>query len=179
MYHPAPATPAEFAAGFSDEDFEFIEVRNVGPSNVELTDVRFTKGIDFDFPAGTMLATGAVTLVVKNAAAFALRYGSGKPVAGSYGTDALSNGGERLKLSYGAGTTIRDFTYGTVAPWPPEADGAGYSLVLKQPSTLPDHASRLELAIEPPPRRQPGRARRPPLRAVGGRAWCQRPRRQP
>lgn len=140
MYHPSPATSAEFAAGFGNEDFEYIELRNVGTGNLDLSDVRFTKGVDFDFPPGTMLAAGAFTLVVKNAAAFAMRYGPGKPIAGSYGSDSLNNAGERVKLSYGAGTTIRDFTYGLIAPWPTGASGTGYPLVLKLPSTLPNHA---------------------------------------
>ncbi|MFN0129829.1 MAG: lamin tail domain-containing protein [Verrucomicrobiales bacterium] len=140
MYHPPAATPAEFAAGFSDGDFEFIELRNVGATPLDLTDVRFTKGVDFDFPPGFTLAAGAVTLVVKNPAAIALRYGPGLSIAGSYAPDSLSNGGEQLKLSYGAGTAIRDFVYGTTDPWPAPADGAGYALVLKQPATLPDHA---------------------------------------
>jgi hypothetical protein len=140
MYHPPPATPEEFAAGFTDQDFEFIELRNVGPGELDLTDVRFTKGVDFDFPPGFTLAPGAVTLVVKNAEAFARRYGTGLPVAGSYGPDSLANAGERLKLSYGAGTAIREFQYGTADPWPPEADGGGYSLVLMRPETLPDPA---------------------------------------
>lgn len=140
MYHPSPVTPAEFAAGFSDEDFEFIELRNVAATSIDLTDVRFTKGVDFDFPAGFTLASGAATLIVKNSAAFTMRYGAGRPVAGSYAPDSLSNGGELLKLSYGAGTPIREFVYGTVDPWPSSADGQGYSLVLKRPTTLPDHA---------------------------------------
>ena len=33
MYHPAPPTAAELAAGyFDDDDFEFIEVTNISPS---------------------------------------------------------------------------------------------------------------------------------------------------
>jgi hypothetical protein len=78
--------------------------------------------------------------VVKNTAAFTMRYGAGKPIAGSYGSDSLSNAGEELKLSYGAGTAIRDFTYSDAAPWPIGADGTGYSIVLRLPYTLPDHA---------------------------------------
>ncbi len=139
MYHPAPVTPAEFAAGFGDEDFEFIEVRNVSATSVDLTDVRFTKGIDFDFAPGTTLAAGAATLVVKNVAAFTLRYGTGKPVAGPYLDGTLKNEGEEIKLSYGT-TAIRSFIYNSDATWPTDTDGTGYSLILKLPSALPDHA---------------------------------------
>src|SRR4029434_820362 len=79
------------------------------------------------------LAAGANALVVKNVAAFTMRYGAGQPIAGSYGSDSLSNGGEEIKLSYGAGTAIRDFIFSDAAPWPTTADGAGYSLVRRFP----------------------------------------------
>ncbi|MEO8350861.1 MAG: lamin tail domain-containing protein [Chthoniobacteraceae bacterium] len=136
MYHPAPVTQAEFAAGFTAEDFEYLELRNVSATPIDLTDVRFTKGIDFDFAPGTMLAAGASVLVVKNADAFNLRYGSGRPIAGSYGGGSLMNSGEEIKLSYGIGTAIREFTYGDTAPWPTSPDGEGYSLVRRFPENL-------------------------------------------
>jgi hypothetical protein len=158
MYHPAPPTPAEFAAGYGDEDFEFIELRNVGATSLDLTDVRFTKGVDFDFTPGYTLAAGAACLVVKNTAAFTLRYGAGKPIAGSYDSDSLSNDGEQLKLSYGAGTAIRDFTYEIVPSWPVGADGTGYSIVLRLPHTVPDHALPANWRLGHTPGGNPGGA---------------------
>ncbi len=103
---------------------------------IDLTDVRFTMGIDFDFAPGTMLAVGASILVVKNVDAFNMRYGSGRAIAGSYGSYSLMNSGEEIKLSYGIGTAIRDFTYGDTAPWPTSPDGDGYSLVRRFPENL-------------------------------------------
>jgi len=134
MYHPAGG----------NEDLEFIEVMNIGPLEIDLTPVRFTKGIDFDFAGSaiTTLAPGARVLVVRRLAAFQAAYGTGLPVAGEYWANDennLSNLGERVKLSYGTGITLRDFTYGQLPPWPSSADGAGASLVLIEPATLPDH----------------------------------------
>ncbi len=141
MYHPLAPTLQEQALGYTEESFEYLELRNVGTASVDLTDVRFTKGADFDFPAGTMLQAGGSTLVVANVAAFNFRYGSGKPIAGAWeGGDFLSNGGEEIKLSFGAGETIIDFTYDDIAPWPEEADTLGYSLVLIAPETRPNPA---------------------------------------
>lgn len=140
MYHPPDPTPTEAGQGWAEEDFEYIEVRNVGALPVDLTDVRFTKGIDFNFPNGFVLQPGANTLVVRNATAFASRHGAGKPIAGQWDpTDSLSNGGEQLKLSFGAGTPIIDFTYDDISPWPTSPDGSGASLVLIRPETRPDH----------------------------------------
>jgi hypothetical protein len=104
--------------------------------------VHFTGGVDFDFGSSLvrLLGPGQRALVVKNPAAFEARYGAGLPVAGSWGTKNLSNGGERLTLSYGDGVAIHDFVYDDVAPWPSAADGDGPSLVLADPATRPDHA---------------------------------------
>ncbi len=148
-YHPAPPTPAEAAVNPDPEAYEWIELMNVGTAPLDLTPVRFTKGIDFDFSASsvTILAPGQRVLVVRNLAAFTARYGTslgGTPIAGAWQVgDALSNSGEQLKLSYGAGTAIRDFFYDDNGPWPDGADGSGHALVLTNPSTLPEHANPL------------------------------------
>jgi hypothetical protein len=141
MYHPTGPTPQETALGYEEDDFEYIELRNVSATSVDLTDVRFTKGVDFDFTAGATLAAGASILVVRNIAAFNYRYGSGKPIAGSYGPDSLKNLGEEIKLSFGAGTKILAFDYSPLPAWPVEADTMGYSLVLIAPETRPDPSS--------------------------------------
>ena len=75
------------------------------------------------------------------------RYGispGGTLVAGAWEeTDALSNSGEQLKLSFGASAGIRDFIYDDKGQWPDGADGTGYSLVLANPGTLPDPVNPL------------------------------------
>lgn len=138
MYHPAAPD-----SGFAENDYEYVELVNISPSlTLDLTNVRFTKGVDFDFggSAITSLAPRARVLIVKNAAAFTLRHGAGKPIAGEWDPlDNLSNTSEEVKLSFGAGAEIHSFTYADVAPWPAKADQGGYSLVLKNPSSRPDH----------------------------------------
>ena len=122
-------------------DYEFIELKNIGKMPLDLTDVRFTKGIDFDFPTGTMIEPDGILLVVRNETVFESRYGTGLPVAGEWESgDNLSNAGEQVKLSFGAGTAIRDFSYLDIAPWPTSPDTAGYSLTLRNPESAPDHA---------------------------------------
>ena len=120
-----------------NDDLEFLELFNAGDTALDLTNVRFTKGIDFDFENGTTLAPGAFILVVKNRAAFEAEYGPGLPLAaGEYqgnASDSLSNGGELLKLSLGT-LAIHELEYGDQTPWPSTADGNGYSLVLAHTS---------------------------------------------
>ncbi|MGI8602247.1 MAG: lamin tail domain-containing protein [Verrucomicrobiales bacterium] len=140
MYHPAGPTSAEQALGFNEDDFEFVELRNVAATAVDLTDVRFTKGINFDFPPATVIAPGGYLLVVRNQAVFESRYGTGLPIAGASPDDRLSDNGEEIKLSYGAGAAIRSFVYVDAAPWPEAADGDGPSMVLTDPVARPDHS---------------------------------------
>lgn len=156
MYNPPAPTGSELNTSSENDDFEFIEIQNVGTQTIDLTDVRFTKGIDFDFPAGTQINPGEFLLIVKNLDAFEARYGPGLPVVGSYGNDNLSNGGEQIKLSLGAGTAILDFIYDDQLPWPLNPDGLGSSLVLAQPTTLPDHNLPQNWQTSPTPGGTPG-----------------------
>ncbi|MEJ6568638.1 MAG: hypothetical protein QNL80_07200, partial [Akkermansiaceae bacterium] len=127
-----------------------------GPTTLDLSEVRFTKGIDFDFAGSsiTSIDAGAYVLVVENLAAYEAAYGDVSTVAGEYqfsSSNSLSNSGERLKLSFGAGTAIRDFVYDDELPWPTPPDVSGRSLVLIDPGSLPDHsvASNWRSSTEP------------------------------
>jgi hypothetical protein len=148
-YNPGALTAAEVTnpgwnAAWTEQDFEFIELTNIASTAIELTDVRFTKGIDFDFPVGYSLAAGGTAVVVRNAAAFAIRY-PGVVVAGTYGPDNLANAGEGIKLSYGTGIPIIEFAYGDREPWPQSPDGSGPTLELIAPAKVGlDHGNPLE-----------------------------------
>jgi hypothetical protein len=100
-----------------------------------LRGVRFTAGVQFDFTAGaiTNLAAGARLLLVRDTNAFALRYGSGLPVAGQF-TGKLDNGGERLRFEDRDGEKILDFSYDN--RWFPITDGHGYSLAIVDDTLL-------------------------------------------
>ncbi|MDB4488484.1 CotH kinase family protein [Akkermansiaceae bacterium] len=144
MYAPATPSVAEQAVSADPSDFEWIELRNVGSEVIQLADVRFEAGIDFDFTSGNLatLAPGARMLVVRNQAAFEARYGTSfsASIAGEFGPSRLDNAGERIHLVNAFGSTIQDFTYGDAFPWPGESGFPGYSLVLVQGmGATPDH----------------------------------------
>ena len=158
-YNPAPTTQAERDLGYLDNNlFEWLEVKNVSASPVDMTGLRFTRGADFDFPSGWTIPAGGFALIVKDVNAFRQRWGTGHDnrIAGSYGADRLSNGGEEIKLSYGAGTEVRSFIYDNTTPWPAAADGTGSTLVLRSPDTVPDHAIAANWRASAAPGGSPG-----------------------
>ncbi|MGC6466920.1 MAG: CotH kinase family protein [Akkermansiaceae bacterium] len=139
MYHPADPSAAEIEAGFTnDDDFEFLEIRNVGPGTKLLDGMRFTKGINATLEGS--LESGEAALLVANRDAFEFRYGSLFNVLGEWNTgNRLDNGGERIRLLSASDLIIQEFTYDDKAPWPVTPDGTGFSLVLIAPFSLPDH----------------------------------------
>jgi len=134
MYHPKDASAGSI---YDADDFEFIELQNVGPGPLSLLGVRFTQGIDFDFSGGavTDLGAGEYVVVVKNRSAFSTRYGlGGLLIAGEYQGN-LENDGETLILTDGRGQNILAFRYDD--RWYPVTDGDGYSLVMRDPQGDP------------------------------------------
>jgi hypothetical protein len=100
---------------------EFLEFMNVGAGLIDLSGCYFTRGLDYVFAPGTLLAAGQ-RLVVDGA-----RFLNGT---------GLANGGERLTLVQPGGAVIRDFFFGDGPPWPPQSDGGGRSLVLIAPEAV-------------------------------------------
>ena len=121
----------------SVETTEYVELLNTSAKTLDLSNVSFTAGLTFTFPA-TLLAPGARILVVKDQPAFTAAFGAGRPIAGTFPNN-LSNSGELIELRRADNLVLHSFTYHDSAPWPPEADGDGYSLVLVAPSSNPDH----------------------------------------
>ena len=124
MYNPA--------AESNNNDYEFIELKNIGAVNLDLSRVEFAKGVTFQFSAGrkTTLAPGAFVLVVRNETAFESRYGNDMmaAVAGEY-SGGLSDSGEEVVLQDTLRGVIVSFEYNDSRGWPQSADGPGHSLV--------------------------------------------------
>ncbi|MBI4327379.1 MAG: lamin tail domain-containing protein, partial [Chloroflexi bacterium] len=135
MYHPISG----------NNDDEFIELYNRGPTAVDLSGWRFTDGIDFEFPTNTVLAPDGYLVIAKDAARLRSNYPNlnGANTLGDYQGN-LSNSGERLALSKPdlVVTTnefevvetkviyivVEDVTYGEGGRWGIRADGGGSSL---------------------------------------------------
>ena len=101
MYHPGPPTAEESAAGHvSSEDFEYVELRNVGDQVIDLAGSAFSAGVRLAFSAGpdAILEPGDSALLVRDEAAFRFRYSDEPRIRGVFFKSSLDNNGERLAL---------------------------------------------------------------------------------
>ncbi len=131
-YHPAPPTAAELLSNplLTEDDFEFLELKNISANTIDLVGATFTDGITFQFTtnAPMTLNAGGRLLLVKNVNAFNLRYAASQLIAGQY-SGSLNNNGERIALVDFAGATILDFSFED--GWNRLTDGLGFSLQLR------------------------------------------------
>ena len=118
---------------FDSQEYEYIELKNIGTAPLPLTGVKFTDGISFNLP-GITLAAGGYAVVVKNQAAFASRYTipGDIQVLGPY-DGQLSNSGENIKLEDSSNSTILEFGYKD--GWYDITDGMDFSLTVKDPTS--------------------------------------------
>jgi hypothetical protein len=127
MYNPAEG------GDFDSQEYEYIELKNIGAAPLSLAGVKFTDGISFELP-GITLAAGEYVIVAKNQDAFAERYTvpEGAQVVGPY-DGLLSNSGENLKLDDSTNSTILEFDYND--GWYDITDGMDFSLTIKDPTS--------------------------------------------
>jgi hypothetical protein len=141
MYHPQDP-----AAGspYQTNDFEFIELKNVGTAAIDLNGVKFDEGVSFTFAGSnvTSLAGGEHVLVVANIAAFQSRYGHALDgiIAGQFAASPghtvpsrLDNGGAHVHIADAQGETVAAFDYSD--GWYTQSDGQGNSLVIRDPAS--------------------------------------------
>ncbi|MEM7391501.1 MAG: lamin tail domain-containing protein, partial [Verrucomicrobiota bacterium] len=131
MYNPRRPTGAETNNGATRSDFEFIEIRNTGPDEIGLAGVQLIHGVSFDFTGSSVLSVPPMghVVVVKDLAAFSLRYNTNTMLIAGEFSGSLDNGGEQLELVTALGETLAEFSYSDSRGWPKIADGAGHSLV--------------------------------------------------
>jgi hypothetical protein len=126
-YHPVEE-PAFNSSGnplvdLTEDVHEFVELRNVGASAVDLTGWQLDDGVSFNLPVGTSIAAGGFRVIAKNPARLQTVYGiSG--VLGPY-SGMLSNSGETIKLRNAGGTVVDAVSYSASFPWAIAADGLG------------------------------------------------------
>lgn len=134
MYHPISG----------DDRDEFVELHNRSLTPADISGWRFEDGIEFAFPAGTVIAPGGCLAVARDVDRLRSRYPAldDQNAVGNY-AGSLSDRGERLALarpldprSPGNGwVQVDEVVYGDGDDWGRWADGGGSSLELADPSS--------------------------------------------
>ena len=121
-YHPDTAEPSR----------EYIEMYNQMAVDVDMSGWAVTGGVNYTFPAGTVIPGRGYLVAAVNVAGVQAAYG----VTGVLGpwTGRLSNSGEDLHLRDNNGREMDQVIYGTDSKWPAGADGAGPSLTKANPN---------------------------------------------
>jgi spore coat protein CotH len=151
-----------------EEDFEFIEIRNLEKKAVDLSGWNIP-AVDYVFPDGSEAPAESLFIVARRPERLAERHGKlPVPVFGPY-PGRLSNEGEDLRLRDGGRyedkvyfpETIDAVKYRSAPPWPQAAAGGGPSLELKSPSLDNDYPTSWRASPEPDgtPGRPPAPAR--------------------
>lgn len=118
-------------------DDEFIELFNSGDNDIDVSGWRFTDGINYTFPGGSIIEGGGY-LVLSPMSTVVDAQGNSIQSFGIY-SGRLSNEGEQLALVDRNGNLIDGFFYKEEELWPSSADGFGPSVERIHPDMASDH----------------------------------------
>jgi hypothetical protein len=118
---------------FDTEDW--VELYNVDTVTANISGWLFKDEKDdhiFIIPFGVEIAPGGYLVLCRNAAMFSEKHPDVTNFIGNFDF-GLSSDGELIRLFNSSGVLINYVVYGTDFPWPPEANGEGSTLELKNP----------------------------------------------
>jgi Lamin Tail Domain/CotH kinase protein/Concanavalin A-like lectin/glucanases superfamily/Bacterial Ig domain len=110
---------------------EFIELYNPTGADVDLGGWRFNSGVNFVFPAGTIITNGGYLVIAKAPAVIQSLYGIAALGPWDGGLDSQ---GEEIVLRDSLGSKVDGVDYGITSPWPATPNGDGPTLELASPS---------------------------------------------
>ncbi len=122
-----PATATEKTVAEDARDFEYVAITNRSQAPYNISRMRISKGIEFQFPRNTILPPQSTFYVVRNTPAFESRFGTTRTIAGQF-TGRLKDSGEIIRLSSERGTIVDEVHYRTKAPWPIVRSERGFVL---------------------------------------------------
>ncbi len=128
MYHPLVGDPTAS---------EYIELYNYTDEDVELSGWSFADGIQFTFPAETVLPAGEY-LVLSLTPDITASMEDPSAVYGPF-DGKLDNEGESIRLVDAEGMTVDSLMYRDEHGWPQSADGDGNSLERRHPLMTGTH----------------------------------------
>ena len=110
----------------SSEVNEFVEIKNSGETNIDISGYKFTKGITFRFPEGTILKAGEKMCIAFNSGSdFWLGRGF---MVYQWESGRLADEGETLQLETPEGIIVDNVKYNNNSSWPNISNGQGITL---------------------------------------------------
>lgn len=124
----------------SGKSFEFIEFKNTGSSQINLSGLKFSTAIEYQFPENIVLSPGQFYVLASKPKWFFEKHF--KVPSGNFSKN-FSNSGEQILLSDKNNNKVIDFVFSDISPWPTKADGKGFSLtsILRNPTGNPSDFS--------------------------------------
>lgn len=110
----------------NDNNYEFIEFKNIGSGTLDISGFYFSDGIQYTFPDNTQIQSDQFIVLAADINSFEQRYDF--IPFGEY-SGQLANGGERISLNTILNDTLISLDFGDDYPWPRSADGEGFSMI--------------------------------------------------
>ena len=139
MYNPESLGDAD------GDNFEFIELKNSGTEDLNLSQYAFTEGIEYQFPDESIIKPNQFVVLAKDAIKFKKKYNT---TPNGVFNGNLSNGGDSLVLKDPFNNSVLAMKYDDILPWPLDADSGKYSLasVNVNSNPFPDKPSSWRLS---------------------------------
>ena len=119
-YNPFDSIDTSTGDSIKGKKFEFIELKNIGITDIDLTGAFFSLGIEYYFPDNTIISPGDFIVLAEDKSSFEDRYNF--PPFDKF-DGALSNEGETILLNDKNGILLDAVTYGVSFPWDSGANG--------------------------------------------------------
>ena len=133
MYHPGFGDWGQTGYVAENLQEEYIELYNRGSTSVDVSGWKFTQGVDYTLPAGTIIGAGGYLVVVADTAVFHAKYPTVTNYVGGWiqnlpnNDEHLSNNGEKVELSDPSGNRIDSLTYASEGDWATKTRGRAIS----------------------------------------------------
>lgn len=119
---------------FQDSAEEWIELYNRGPGPVDLSAWQFSRGVQYEFPPGTVMPASSYLVLARDVNAFTAKYPEAAAACVGNFSGRLANEGECLRLQDAEGNVADELHYYDRGYWPRQADGGASSLELRDPA---------------------------------------------
>lgn len=127
-----------------NDSLEYFEIYNNGTSTADIGGFIVTEGVEFIFPAATIINAGGYLVIAKDAALVNSVFGISGTLQWTSG--GLKNSGEDIEIQNSVGDTIDYVNYSDGSPWPIKADGDGPSIELCDESSDNNLASNWSIS---------------------------------